>query len=157
MNAMDTKAKLENDLKDAMRAGDALRKRTLRMALSAIRLAEVEKGGPLDENAVLAIIQKEVKSHQESIEDAQRAGRSDLEQAALAEIEILDPYLPRQLTPEELEALARQVISEVGATTPGDMGKVMKNLMPRLQGRATGDQASQMVRKLVGKSGPTGE
>jgi len=151
---MDTKAKLENDLKDALRAGDDLRKRTLRMALSAIRLAEVEKGGPLDENAVLGIIQKEVKSHQESIEDARRAGRPDLEQAALAEIDVLDQYLPRQLTPEELEGLARQAIAEVGATSPSDMGKVMKILMPRLQGRATGDQASQVVRMLVGKPDP---
>jgi len=151
---MDTKAKLENDLKDALRAGDDLRKRTLRMALSAIRLAEVEKGGPLDENAVLGILQKEVKSHQESIEDARRAGRPDLEQAALAEIDVLDQYLPRQLTPEELECLARQAIAEVGATSPSDMGKVMKILMPRLQGRATGDQASQVVRMLVGKPDP---
>lgn len=151
---MDTKAKLENDLKDALRAGDDLRKRTLRMALSAIRLAEVEKGGPLDENAVLGILQKEVKSHQESIEDARRAGRPDLEQAALAEIDVLDQYLPRQLTPEELEGLARQAIAEVGATSPSDMGKVMKILMPRLQGRATGDQASQVVRMLVGKPDP---
>lgn len=157
MIAMDTKAKLENDLKDALRAGDELRKRTLRMALSAIRLAEVEKGGPLDENAVLTIIQKEVKSHQESVEDAQRAGRADLEQAALAEIDLLNPYLPRQLTSEELEDLARQVIAEVGATNPSDMGKVMKQLMPRLQGRSTGDQVSQVVRKLVGKPASTGE
>jgi len=157
MNAMETKAKLENDLKEAMRAGDDLRKRTLRMALSAIRLAEVEKGGPLEESAVVAIIQKEVKSHLESIEDARRAGRPDLEQAALAEIDLLEQYLPRQLSSEELEDLARQAIAEVGATNPSEMGKVMKILMPRLQGRATGDQASQAVRKLVGKPASSGE
>jgi uncharacterized protein YqeY len=146
---MGTKAKLENDLKEAMRSGDEPRKRTLRMALSAIRLAEVETGGQLDENAVLNILQKDVKAHHESIEDALRANRPDLEKAALEEIEILEGYLPKQLTPQELEALASQVIAEVGASSPREMGQVMKTLMPRLEGRATGDQASQVVRKLL--------
>lgn len=146
---MSTKAKLESDLKDAMRAADDLRKRTLRMALSVIRLAEVEKGSQLDDDAVLSIIQKEVKSNQESIEDARKAGRPDLEQTAQAEIEVLSQYLPRQLTPAELEELARQAIAEIGATSPREMGQVMKVLMARLQGRATGDQASQAVRKLL--------
>ncbi|MCC6957239.1 MAG: GatB/YqeY domain-containing protein, partial [Anaerolineales bacterium] len=71
---MDTKARLENDLKDAMRSSDELRKRTLRMTLSAIRLAEVEQGGKLDEQAVLTILQKDLKAHLETIEDAQKAG-----------------------------------------------------------------------------------
>ena len=149
MNVMETKARLENDLKDAMRAGDDLRKRTLRLALASIRLAEVEKGGPLDENAVLNILQKEVKSHHESIEDARRAARPDLEQTALKEIAVLEGYLPRQLSQDELEALAKQVIAEVGASSPREMGQVMKLLVPRLEGRASGEQASQVVRKLL--------
>lgn len=147
--SMATKSELENDLKDAMRAGDDLRKRTLRMALSAIRLAEVEKGAALDEAAVIAILQKEVKSRQESIAEAQRAARSDLEAASQAEVGVLESYLPKQLSPDELEALARQAIAETGATSPREMGQVMKALMPKLQGRATGDQASQAVRKLL--------
>jgi uncharacterized protein YqeY len=146
---MDTKAKLESDLKAAMRSGDELRKRTLRMALSAIRLAEVDQGGALDESAVLNILQKDVKAHQESIEDAQKAGRPELESQARDEIEVLEGYLPRQMTPEELEALVREVIAETGASSPREMGQVMKALMPRLEGRATGDQASQVVRKLL--------
>lgn len=146
---MDTKAKLESDLKEAMRSGDELRKRTLRMVLSAIRLAAIEQGGELDENAVLNILQKDVKAHQESIEDAQKAGRPELENQAREEIKVLEGYLPRQLSTEELEALARAVIEETGASSPREMGQVMKALMPRLEGRATGDQASQVVRKLL--------
>jgi len=149
MVLVNTKTQLESALKDAMRANDDVRKRTLRMALSAIRLAEVEKGGALDESATLAILQKEIKSRHEVIADAQRAHRPDLEADANAEIKVLEEYLPQPFTPEELEALARQVIAEVGATGPREMGQVMKALVPRLQGRATGDQASQAVRKLL--------
>ncbi|MEW5870480.1 MAG: GatB/YqeY domain-containing protein [Chloroflexota bacterium] len=146
---MTVKAQLESALKDAMRAGDDLRKRTLRMAISAIRLAEIDKGGELDENAVLGILQKEVKSRQESLEEAERANRPDLAEAAQEEIGVLQVFLPKQLSQEELEVLARQAIAEVGATSLREMGQVMKVLMPRLQGQATGDQASQAVRKLL--------
>jgi uncharacterized protein len=123
------------------------------MALSAIRFQEVEKGKPLDDNAVLAILQKEVKSRHESIEDARRANRPDLVDASLAEIDVLQVFLPKPFTPEELENLARQVIAEVGATNLREMGQVMKALTPRLEGRATGDQASQVVRRLLGAAG----
>jgi uncharacterized protein YqeY len=146
---MSTKTKLESALKDAMRASDDVRKRTLRMAISAIRLAEVEKGGSLDESALLAIVLKEVKSRQETIEEAQRAGRPDLVESSEAEIQVLHDFLPQSLAPEELENLARQVIAEVGATSPREMGLVMKTLVPRLEGRATGEQASQVVRRLL--------
>ncbi len=146
---MDIKAQLESDLKDAMRSGDDVRKRTVRMALSAIRLTEVEKGGRLDEAALISVLQKEVKSRREAIADAQRANRPDLADAAEAEIKVLDSYLPQPLSQQELETLARQTITEAGASSPADMGKVMKLLTPRLQGRATGNQASQVVRQLL--------
>lgn len=146
---MSTKSQLESALKDAMRSNDDLRKRTLRMALSAIRLAEVDKGAALEDAAVLSLLQKEIKSRQESIEDARRAQRPDLEEASQAEIAVLQEFLPKQLSPEELEALAREAIAEVGATSVKEMGLVMKVLVPRLQGRAPGDQASQVVRRLL--------
>ena len=146
---MNLKDQLQSDLKDAMRAGDVLLKNTLRMAISAIKLAEIEKNNPLDENAVLAVIQKEVKSRREAIADAERAGRPDLIQAAEQEISLLERYLPKALDPAELEMLARQAIQEAGATSLKEMGQVMKILMPTLQGRATGDQASQVVRRLL--------
>ncbi len=146
---MNNKQQLENALKDAMRAQDEARKRTLRMALSAIKLAEVEKGGALDELAVTAMLQKEVKSRRETINDAQKAGRPDLIALAEEEIQILEGFLPQPLTDEELAAAAQAVIKEVGAKMPNDMGKVMKELLPRLQGRAANDRVSQTVRKLL--------
>jgi uncharacterized protein YqeY len=119
------------------------------MALSAIRLAEIDQGAALDEPAVLSILQKEVRTRQESIAEAGRANRPDLAEASQAEITVLEEFLPRQLSAEELEAMARQAIAEAGATSPREMGQVMKLLIPRLQGRAGGDQASQMVRRLL--------
>ena len=149
MASMNIKEKLENDMKDAMRNKDEERKRTLRMALSEIKLAEIDKGEALDEAGVIAIIQKEVKSRREAIADAERASRPDLVADANTEMAILETYLPQQLTPEELDALAQEAVDETGATSMREMGQVMKVLMPRLEGRATGQEASQAVRKLL--------
>ena len=147
---MDTQTQLENDLKLAIRAKDEIRKRPLRQVLSAIKLAEVEEGCQLSDQQVISIIQKEIKSQQESIADANRANRSDLIKNAEAEIAILEPYLPTQLSQEELEMLALEAINEVGAASLTEMGQVMKVLMPRIQGRAAGGNVSQVVRKLLG-------
>jgi uncharacterized protein YqeY len=146
---MTTKVQLEAALKDSLRSGDEIRKNTIRMALSAIKLAEIDKGILLDETGVDSILQKEVKSRRESIADAQRANRPDLVTAAEAEIVILESYLPKAMPSEEMDALARQAVQEAGATSIREMGQVMKILLPRLQGRASGDQASQAVRKLL--------
>ena len=146
-----TKEIFENDLKDAMRAGDDLRKRTLRMLLSSIKLSEVELQRPLEEPELLGVIQKEVKSRSESVAEARQYKRDDLAEAAEAEIEVLQVYLPDALTEAELRQLAEQVIDQVGASSPGDMGQVMKELMPRIQGRADGKVASQIVRELLGQ------
>ena len=149
MGAMSTKTEFQDDLKKAMKANDKLSKRTLRMALAAIQLAEVEKRGVLDENAILTILQKEVKVRREAISEARQANRPDLEAEAEAEIEVLEKYLPQPMTELELEDLAQQVIDEVGAASPREIGQVMKVLVPRLQGRATGQEASQVVSKLL--------
>ena len=143
---MSLKSELENALKDAMRAKDDLRKGTLRLALSAVKLAEVEKRDDIDDEAVLRILQKEVKSRRESIEDAKRADRSELIDTAEAEIEILEEFLPQELSPQELESLVKEAIAEVGASGPGDMGNVMKVIMPKVAGRADGGQINQIVR-----------
>jgi len=145
---MSLKQTIENALKDAMRANDDVRKRTLRMALASIRMAELERS-ELDDAAVMAIVHKEIKLRQEAIAEARRAARPDLEASNQKEIKVLLSFLPQPLTEPELEELARMAIAEVGATGPREMGQVMKSLVPRLQGRATGDQASQMVRKLL--------
>ena len=146
---MDLKSTLQTDLKDAMRHGDEARKSTIRMALTAIKLAEVEKGSNMDETAYLAIIQKEIKGRRESIADAERAHRPDLIPPAEEEIKILQGYLPTALSEGELEAIVKEVILEVGASSMREMGQVMKALIPRLQGRASNDQASQVVRRLL--------
>jgi uncharacterized protein YqeY len=144
---MDLKSTLQSDLKDAMRNGEETRKSTIRMALTAIKLAEVSKIGQLDEAESLAIIQKEIKSRKETIADAEKANRPDLIPPAEEEIKILLTYLPPALSAEELESMAKSAIAEAGATSIREMGLVMKILVPRLQGRATGDQASTAVRQ----------
>lgn len=146
---MDTKAKLENDLKDAMRSGDDTRKRTIRMVLAAIKQSEIDKQVTLDEAGVIGILQKEVKTRRESLEEAQKAGRVDLAASSEAEIQVLNGYLPKAMESAELTALVESVIAEIDATTPADMGKVMKALLPRVAGRATNDQVSQVVRGLL--------
>jgi hypothetical protein len=149
---MDIKARLDSELKDAMRKNDDVRKRTIRMALTSIKLAEVDKGSPLDESAILSILQKEVKSRRESAEEAQRAMRPDLVIAADQEIAVVESFLPKQLDPQELNRMVQEAVTEVGASSPTDMGKVMKVLLPRLQGRAAGDQVSLAVRQILQKS-----
>lgn len=146
---MNTKEKLTQALKDAMKARDERRKRTIRMALAAIKNAEIEKKGPLDEPAILGILQKEVKSRWETIEGAEKAGREDLIVEAKAELAILESYLPQPLSKEELRQLAQEVIKETGATSPRQMGAVMQALMPKVQGRADGKEVSQIVRQLL--------
>ena len=146
---MSLKSTLQSDLKDAMRKGEETRKSTIRMALTAIQLAEVDKGGTLNEAEDLAIIQKEIKSRRETISDAERAKRPDLIPPAEDEIEILQAYLPTALTEEELEVMAKAAVEEAGATSIKDMRQVMAILLPKLQARATGEQASQAVRKLL--------
>jgi uncharacterized protein len=146
---METRQKLETALKEAMRSGDTMRKQTVRMVLSAVKLAEVEKGSALDDASVIAIIQREVKSRGESHQDAIKANRPDLAEKAEIERTYLETFLPQQLSQDELSALAADAIRETNAAGPADMGRVMKVIMPKVQGRASGDQVSQAVRRLL--------
>jgi uncharacterized protein YqeY len=145
------KEDLQSELKQTIRSGDHLRRDTIRMILTAIKLAEVEKRGSLDETAVTVILQKEVKVQQEAIEDANKAGRDDLIETLEARIKILETYLPEPLSEEEVTEMARSVIEEVNVQTPQDIGKVMKVLMPRVQGRLDGKIVNQIVRSLLMK------
>jgi len=146
---MMNKESLQKDLKEAIRSKDDVRKRALRMVLSAIKLVEIDRRASLDEPTILGILQREVKSRQETIEEAKQAGRNDLVASTLAEIEVLQVYLPQPLGEDELTELVQRAIEEVGATTSQDMGKVMKALMPQIQGRADGKIASNLVRGLL--------
>ena len=149
MNAMNTREQIEIDFKEALRTGDELRKRTLRLVLSSIKLMEIDQGKEIDEGETLAVIQKEIKSYRETIADAERADRPDLAADSEAEIEVLEIYLPQPLSQDEIEAMAKEAITDVGAASPKEMGKVMKVLMPQVQGRADGSQVSQIVRRLL--------
>jgi uncharacterized protein YqeY len=148
---METKAKLETALKEAMKAGDDVRKRTVRMALAAIRQAEIDRQVKLDETGVLSILQKEIKTRKESIEEAHKANRADLIAATEAELAVLDTFMPQAMSADELGVLVDAAIAEVGAAAPSDMGKVMKALLPKVAGRAPGDQVSAAVRQRLQK------
>jgi hypothetical protein len=144
-----TRETFQEELKNAIRSGNDVRKRTLRMLLTSIKITEVERREPLDEPELLALIQKEAKKRRETIEEAKRADRQDLITSAEDELTVLQDYLPQPLNPEELEDLAHQTIEEVGASGPESMGKVMKVLMPRVQGRADGKTVSTLVKQLL--------
>jgi uncharacterized protein YqeY len=146
---MKLKNEIQTALTAAMKARDEDTKRTLRLVMSSIKLSEVEDRGELDDSRILSILQKEVKTREDSIQEARQAGREDLVKAAEREIEILNQFLPKQMAADELRVLARQVIEETGATSITDMGTVMKNLMPKLEGRASGQDASKIVRDLL--------
>jgi hypothetical protein len=149
MKSMDTQNKVEKDFKEAFKSGDEVRKRALRMVLASIKLVQVEKGAPLSEAEVISVLQKEAKSLRESIADAEKAGRADLISESEPELQVLESYLPKSLSQDEINELARQAIEEVGASSPQEMGKVMKVLMPRVQGRAEGAEVSAVVRALL--------
>ncbi|GBD08356.1 hypothetical protein HRbin22_00590 [Candidatus Thermoflexus japonica] len=146
---MGLKERLQEDLKAAMRAGDEPRKTAIRMALLAIRMAEVEAARPLSEDEILRVLQNEVKRRRETLEELERANRPDRLMAERAELEALLAYLPQPLTREEIEAMAREVIAEIGATSPAQLGEVMKRLMPRVRGRADGREVQEIVRRLL--------
>jgi len=146
---MNTKEKLSQNLKDAMRAKDETAKRTIRLTLAAIKNAEIDNQTELEESAVLAIMQKEVKSRHETIEGAEQAGRDDLIAEARAEIAVLEAFLPQALSPEEIEGIVAETVAEVGATSMREMGQVMQAVMPKVRGRADGKDVNQIVRKLL--------
>jgi len=169
---MTLKQRLMEDLKRAIREGDETRKATIRMIRAAIANEELKRRGQfieaeeargtaiedikvreeefeLDDSAVLAIIQKEARMRQDAIEQYRKGGREDLVAREEAELKILQEYLPKMMSREEIEAAAREVIAEVGATGPRQMGAVMRPLMERLRGKADGRLVSQVVRELL--------
>ena len=148
---MTIKTQLNESVKDAMKSGDEVRKRTLRMALAAIKQVEVDKRTELDDTAVTNLIQKEVKNRREAIEEAKKANRADLIEANEAEITVLQAFLPKAMPAEELQALVQAAIAETGAAGPADMGKVMKIVMPKIAGRAPNDMVSATVKELLQK------
>jgi len=148
---MDLKTKLNDSVKDAMKRGDEVRKRTVRMTLAAIKQAEIDKRTTLDDMAIIANIQKEIKNRREALEEAKKANRADLIEANEAEIKVLEGFLPEAMPSEELRALVQAAIAETGASSPTDMGKVMKVVMSKVAGRAPGDMVSATVKEMLVK------
>jgi uncharacterized protein YqeY len=151
---MGLREQLMEDLKDAMRQQDDVRKRAIRSVLTAMKTAEAELDSSgqrvsLTDEDIIVLIAKQAKQREESIVEYRRGKREDLVAEEEAELAVLQAYLPQQLGREEIEAEAREVIAEVGAGGPRDMGKVMKPLMARLRGRADGALANQIVRELL--------
>lgn len=148
---MTIKTQLNESVKDAMKTGDEVRKRTLRMVLAAIKQVEVDKRIELDDTAVMNLIQKEVKNRREAIEEAKKANRPDLIEANEAEIKVLQAFLPKAMPAEELHLIVQAAIAETEAAGPADMGKVMKVVMPKVAGRAPNDMVSVTVKELLQK------
>ncbi len=143
---MSLKARVTDDMKDAMRAKDSARLGTIRLLLAAIKQKEVDERIELDDAAVAAIVEKLIKQRKDSISQFQAAGRDDLVAAEKAELAVLQTYLPEQLSAAEVEAAVVTAIAETGATSPKDMGKVMALLKPRLAGRADMGQVSALIK-----------
>jgi uncharacterized protein YqeY len=146
---MPLKDKISDDLKQALKEGDDVGKRTLRVLISAVHNAEIEKGAPLDDSGVLAVIAKQAKQRRESAEEFRKGNRQDLVDREEAEAAVLQAYLPAAMSREEIETAARQVIAEAGAQGPRDVGKVMPVLVKQLAGRAEGSEISAVVRELL--------
>jgi len=142
--------KLLDDLKQAMKGGDKARRSVIRLVIAAIKNAEIARQTALDDDTdILGIIAKEVRQRRESIEAFKQGNRQDLVAQEEAELTILNEYLPRQMTREEIIVAARQVIEEVGAQEPGDKRKVMPQLIAQLKGSADGREINAVVTELL--------
>ncbi len=141
--------KLLDDLKQAMRGGDKVRRSVIRLVMAAIRNAEIARQTTLNDTDILGVIAKEVRQRRESIEAFKQGNRQDLMAQEEAELTILNEYLPRQMTREEIIVAARQVIEGIGAQGPGDKRKVMPQLIAQLKGSADGREINAVVTELL--------
>ncbi|WZL74630.1 GatB/YqeY domain-containing protein [Clostridiaceae bacterium 35-E11] len=146
---MSLKERLMDDLKQAMKEKDKLRKSVITLVRSAIKQYEVDHRTELDDEGIIEIMAKQVKQKRDAIEEFAKGGREDLVDEAKAEIEVLIQYLPQQLTEDEITQIVSQTINEVGANSMKDMGKLMAALMPKLKGRADGKVVNKIVRQFL--------
>ena len=146
---MPMRERLDDDLKSAMRAGDAPRRGVLRYLLSAVHNQEIEKKGALDDEAIIALLGRQAQQRRDSIEAFRKGGRDDLVAKEEAELALIVGYLPQQLTDDEVRELAAKAIADAGASGPRDMGRVMGALMPQVRGRADGKSVSAVVSELL--------
>lgn len=145
----DPRAKMQDALKQAMVEKDAVRRDVLRMALSAIKQVEVDERRTLSGEEVASVLQREAKTRREAIEEARKAGREEAIETEVARLSILEEFLPRQLSRDEVKVLAQDAVAQSGATSAKDMGKVMSILMPKVKGQADGKMVNEVVRELL--------
>ena len=146
---MSIKETINEKLKEAMRMHDEDGKRVYRMILSSVKFAKKTAGKELQDSEVVQILQKELKIRKESLQEAQKAGRAEAAEEAEKDIAAIEPLLPKQLSPDEVKTIVQEAISETGSSSPADMGKVMKIVMPKLKGLAANDLISKTVKDLL--------
>lgn len=146
---MSLKLQINNDMKTAMRAKDAQRLGAIRLLLAAMKQKEVDERVELDDAAVVAIVEKQLKQRKDALSQYQAAGRQDLADQEAFEIEVLSAYMPQALSAEEVAAMVQSVVAETGAAGPRDMGKVMAALKPKLAGRADMNSVSGLVKAAL--------
>ena len=149
MGEENLKQKLSDDLKQAMRSGDTVKRGAIRMLMAAINNAEIARQTKLEDSDIFGVISKEVRQRRESIEAFKQGNRQDLVDKEEAELAVLQGYLPQQMTREEVVEAARKVIAEMGVEGPGDKGKVMPVLIAQLKGRADGREINEVVSELL--------
>ena len=146
---MTMKSRLEGDLRQAMRDRDTLRRDVIRYMRSEIRNQEIRVQDDLDDQGVVQVLSRQAQQRRDSIEAFSEANRNDLVEKEQAELAIIMEYLPQQMTRDEITTLVRQVVNEVGAEGPGDMGKVMSRIMPQVRGRAEGREVNAIVMEIL--------
>ncbi|MBQ4098067.1 MAG: GatB/YqeY domain-containing protein [Clostridia bacterium] len=146
---MALKEKLAQDLKDAMRDKDAIRKNVVQLIRSSVLQVEKDNKITLDDDGILDVIAKQLKQRRDSLPDYEKSGREDLISQLKTEMAILMEYLPAQLSHEELEAIVKEAVESTGASSMKDMGKVMAAVMPKTKGRADGKEINSIVKSLL--------
>ena len=146
---MTMKVRLEDDLKQAMRSRDTVRRDVIRYLRSEIRNQEIRVQEELDDEGVIQVLSRQAQQRRDSIEAFSEASRTDLVEKEESELEIILEYMPQQMTSDEIASLVQQVVAEVGASGPGDMGKVMSQIMPQVRGRAEGREVSSIVMETL--------
>ena len=147
---MSLMTKINDDLKNAMKERNKEKVSALRMLISSLKYEKIEQGKELGDNDIVSIIQREIKKRRDSAEQYRAGNREELALAEEREIEIFSLYLPKQMSDEEIEDVVKSVIEKLGASSPKDMGKVMKEIMPLLKGKADGKKINEIVKHLLG-------
>jgi len=146
---MSLSTQIDTDLKTAMKASDKVAVSTLRLVKSALKYKQIDKGGDLTDEDVVSVLSSLVKQRRDSIEQYEKAGRDDLAAVERGEIEVIQKYLPSQMSDDEVEALVRATVDELSASGPNDIGNVMKAVMPKVKGRADGKKVNAIVSKAL--------